>query len=156
MTLRRPSAIEIEISDTQSHLRLDHQTLSDQARRTLHREGVEHASISIALVDDATIQEINRRHLSHDWPTDVISFVLSEPGEPVLSGELVVSAERAIRVAAEIGLDPIAELTLYLVHGLLHLCGHDDRSAVDVESMRRREAEVLAELSVAYRFPPAA
>ena len=92
------------------------------------REGVEPASISIALVDDATIHAINRKHLGHDWPTDVISFLLSEPARPELAGELVVSAEMAAaHGAASRRSTRWTELSLYVVHGLLHLCGYDDR-----------------------------
>lgn len=148
--------IEVEVSDTQSHLRIDVQKLIDSVRRVLELEKIEHASISVALVDDATIHRINRDHLAHDWPTDVISFVLSEPGDPVFSGELVVSVERASLVATEVGVDPMAELTLYLVHGLLHLCGYEDGSASEVAAMRRREAEILAIFGVAHTIPPAA
>ena len=78
-------------------------------------------------MDDATIHAINRRHLAHDWPTDVISFVLSEPDDPALAAELVVSAEMAVvdRPGAW-GPTRRSELALYVVHGLLHLCGLDD------------------------------
>jgi probable rRNA maturation factor len=57
---------------------------------------------------------------------------------------LIISAEMAARTAAEIGADPAAELSLYLVHGLLHLCGFDDVDPADAARMRAREAEVLA------------
>jgi probable rRNA maturation factor len=102
------------------------------------------ASISIALVDDATIRGLNRTHLGHDWPTDVISFPLSAPEEPVLAGELVVSAEMAVAAAAELGLEPGDELCRYVVHGLLHLCGYDDRDESDARLMRERQEELLA------------
>ena len=55
----------------------------------------------MALVDNATIRRINRKHLAHDWPTDVISFTLSAAGEPELVGELVVSTEMAAATANE-------------------------------------------------------
>ena len=55
-------------------------TLWRLVRRHLARRGVVHAAISIALVDDAAIRAINARHLGHDWPTDVISFPLSDAG----------------------------------------------------------------------------
>jgi probable rRNA maturation factor len=142
-TEREPVSIEIEISDTQGHLRTDHPSLSGLARRALQAEGIERASISLALVDNATIHEVNRRHLGHDWPTDVISFRLSEPGDPVLTGEIIISAEMAAETARRAGVDPAAELALYLVHGLLHLCGYDDQSAEDIEAIRRREREIL-------------
>jgi probable rRNA maturation factor len=137
-------AIEVEISDTQGHLRVEPGDLTGLVRAVLAAEGHRRASISIAVVDQATIHAINRLHLGHDWPTDVISFPLSEPSEPTLSGELVVSAEMAASTAAEIGARPGDELALYVVHGLLHLCGYDDTSEPEAAAMRRREHELLA------------
>lgn len=136
-------AIEIEISDTQGHLRVVPEDLAALARSVLLAEGRRRASISIALVDQAAIHAINRDHLGHDWPTDVISFDLSEPGDAILVGELVVSAEMAAATAVDLGVAPGDELALYVVHGLLHLCGYDDLTELDAAAMRRREDELL-------------
>ena len=137
-------AILVEVSDTQGHLRFDHATLVRLVERVLTAEGRTDASISIALVDNATIRALNRQHLDHDWPTDVISFPLSGADEPVLAGEVVVSVEMAVRTAGELGTDPANELRLYVVHGLLHLCGYDDLVEEHAFGMRRREKELLA------------
>lgn len=153
METDRIAPVEVEVSDTQSHLAADPEALAGLTRRVLAAEGVGRASISIALVDDATIRVINRRHLGHDWPTDVISFGLSDPGDPALAGELVISAEMAAATARRAGCDPSAELALYVVHGLLHLCGRDDRSPDDAAAMRRREGEVLAAEGLINTFP---
>jgi probable rRNA maturation factor len=63
----------------------------------------------------------------------------------VISGEIVMSAETAARAAADCNSRPEYELSLYLVHGLLHLCGYDDLSPKERRLMRRREAEALRE-----------
>ncbi len=147
------SSIEIEISDVQGHLPLDPEDLAGLARRVLLFEGVERGSISIALVDDATIHALNRRHLDHDWPTDVISFRLSEPDELELNGELIVSTEMAARTAEEIGANARDELALYVVHGLLHLCGMEDQTESGAAAMRRRESEILSREGLANTFP---
>ena len=151
--------VTVEISDTQTSLRVDSQAITETVREVLRAEGRTHADISIALVDDATIHAVNRQHLQHDWPTDVITFSLSEPDDPTLAAELVVSAEMAAHTAAASGTDPQAELILYIVHGLLHLCDYDDRADGDARAMRRREAETLARLGIPNVFdqiPPAA
>jgi probable rRNA maturation factor len=145
--------IEVEVSDTQSHLDIDPVSIQALVRRTLLGEGIDRASISIALVDDATIHVLNRRHLDHDWPTDVITFVLSEADDPELAAELVVSAEMAAATARDAGVDPRSELALYLVHGLLHLAGLDDRTIEEAEVMRRREGEILASEGLINPFP---
>jgi probable rRNA maturation factor len=148
-----PDEIEVEISDTQGHLAVDPGALESLVRLVLIGERIGRASISVALVDDATIHAINRRHLDHDWPTDVISFLFSEPGGPECVGELVVSAEHAVTLARRLGTEPWPELALYVVHGLLHLCGYDDRSAADAAAMRGREGEVLAGAGLTNTFP---
>jgi probable rRNA maturation factor len=86
----------------------------------------------------------------------VISFVLADPTEAALAGELVVSAEMAAETARAGGFDARAELALYLVHGLLHLCGYDDQTPAEAATMRRREAEVLAKEGLTNTFPLAA
>ncbi|HKM53392.1 MAG TPA: rRNA maturation RNase YbeY [Isosphaeraceae bacterium] len=135
--------IKIEISNTQAFLTVDTRKLADLARRVLEGEGITSGLISLAMVDNATIHRINRQHLGHDWPTDVISFTLSEPDDPELAGELVISAEMAAATAHEMRVAPTDELALYVVHGLLHLCGYDDRSQPDVRRMRDRENQIL-------------
>ncbi|MGB0069705.1 MAG: rRNA maturation RNAse YbeY, partial [Isosphaeraceae bacterium] len=84
------AAIVVEISNTQGFLDVNADSLARLVEGILRDEGIEHATISVALVDNATIRRINRKHLAHDWPTDVISFTLSAAGEPELVGELVV------------------------------------------------------------------
>jgi probable rRNA maturation factor len=141
---RHEGAIAVEVSDTQGFLAVNPHELAELARRVLREEGIRRASVSIALVDNATIHRINRVHLGHDYPTDVISFVLSEPGEAELAAELVVSVEMARSTAADLGTDAWAELSLYVVHGLLHLCGYEDARDEEARAMRAREGEVLA------------
>ena len=148
--------VSVEVNDAQSFLAVDPDAVARVVRVALDAEGVADASVSVALVDDAAIRAVNRRHLGHDWPTDVISFPLSDPGDDALSGELVVSAETALATARGAGVPAWDELALYLVHGLLHLCGHDDHGAEARGAMRRREGEVLARLGLSNTFPAAA
>ena len=100
------------------------------------------ATIGLAIVDDKTIHELNRRYLDHDWPTDVLSFVLEDSPER-LEGEIVVSAETAAARAGEYGWPPSDELLLYVLHGILHLLGYDDKTAEAEARMRDREAHYL-------------
>jgi probable rRNA maturation factor len=147
------TGVVVEVGDTQTAFpNLDRHRLAVIARRVLQAEGVGSAQVSIAIVDDSTIHEVNRRHLDHDCPTDVISFVLSEPGEEVLSGELVVSAETAVRMAGRDGVEPWNELVLYVIHGLLHLCGLDDLTEPGAAAMRRREAQLLEAEGLSHPF----
>lgn len=147
-----PPAFEIDVSDSQSRVAVDRGAIAALVERALRGEGVSAATISLAIVDDPTIHRINRDHLDHDEPTDVITFDLSDAGDDRLRGELVVSAETAARVAAEVGVEPWDELALYVVHGLLHLCGCDDLDEVSAAEMRRREDAAMARLGLANPF----
>jgi probable rRNA maturation factor len=145
--------IEVEISNTQGHLRVDRAALEQLVCVVLAAEDRARASISIALVDNASIRAVNQTYLGHDWPTDVISFPLSAPADPVLTGELVISAEMACTSAREIGVDPRHELALYVVHGLLHLCGFDDHDHADRRRMREREDVLLSQAGLTNPYP---
>lgn len=111
-------------------------------RFVLAAEGVAEAEISLAIVDNETIHAINHRHLAHDYPTDVLTFPLSSPGE-TLTAEIVVGGEYAESEAAAHGWTPREELLLYVTHGLLHLCGHDDHQASARRRMVARQTELL-------------
>ena len=117
-------------------------------RAVLREEGVSEAEISLAFVDNPAIHQLNKRYLGHDEPTDVLSFPMSDPGSKRLTGELVIGAELAKIEAESRGHDVQAELALYVIHGLLHLCGYDDKSSSDAEEMRERERYYLRLLSL--------
>src|SRR5439155_15407260 len=106
------------------------------------------AKISLAFVDNPTIQQLNKRYLDHDEPTDVLSFSWNEGDGALLDGEIVIGAEVAIEQAMARGHDVQAELALYVIHGILHLCGYDDKSAEDAADMRQRERHYLEKLAL--------
>jgi probable rRNA maturation factor len=106
--------------------------------------------LSIVFVSDAELARLHAEHLDDSSPTDVMAFDLGvEGGGP--AGEVYVSVERARAVARERGLAPEAELLLYVVHGCLHLCGHDDHEPRARARMRAAERAVLARLVRARR-----
>ncbi len=134
----------IEVQDRQAVVVIDPQRLIEAVRQVLRQESVAAAEINVALVDDDEMQQLNRRYLEHDYPTDVLSFTYASP--PRLEGELVIGAERAKRVAAENGTDRQAELLWYVVHGTLHLVGFDDATDELRREMRLREAVAMRAL----------
>ena len=101
--------------------------------------------IEVALVDDETLAELHGRYLDDPSVTDVMAFELGEEGGGPL-GEIYVSVDRAEIVAGRRGSSWERELTLYLVHGALHLCGFNDLEDADREAMREAEAAVLERL----------
>ncbi len=142
--------ISIELANEQEQLRVDAERLRRAAAAILHDAGVEDGSLSIAVVDDATIHVLNRKYLDHDQPTDVLSFVLEQEGSR-LEGEVIVSAETAVRTAGHLDWTADDELLLYVVHGTLHLVGHDDLQDEPRRRMRAAERQYLAQLGVEYR-----
>jgi probable rRNA maturation factor len=108
------------------------------------------ALLSVVLVDDAEIRELNRRYLNRDRATNVISFPMQE-GEgsgvnPLLLGDVVISVDTAFRDADEAGVAGEGELYFLLLHGILHLTGYNHEH-VDEEEARRmeaRESEIFA------------
>lgn len=100
------------------------------------------AEISITAVDDNKIMEINKQFLSKDAVTDVISFDLSdENGPPAF--EIIVNTQLAERTAEQQNHAPLAELALYICHGMLHNLGYDDLEASDAEKMHQVEDRLL-------------
>ena len=138
--------IRVKIASPQEIVPLDYAKLRETARVVLEGEGVNEARISLAFVDNATIHGLNKRFLNHDEPTDVLSFPMSGPDAKCLEGELVLGAEVAKAQSAERGHEVSAELALYVIHGLLHLCGYDDHEEPDIQRMRERERKYLKQL----------
>ena len=137
---------KIAVASPQDVVAIDRKRVREVARAVLDGEGVADAEISLAFVDNPTIHTLNKRYLGHDEPTDVLSFPLSEPGARKLAGELVIGVEVAQAQAAERGHDVHAELALYVIHGLLHLCGYDDKDEDGAKEMRSRERHYLTSL----------
>jgi len=117
-------------------------------RAVLRRHTVVSARISVALVDDTVMARLNRDHLGHDGPTDVLSFDLRDEGDgkTAIDGEIVVSLDTAARQARQRGHTVEAELALYAVHGTLHLLGYDDRRKADAKRMHDMEDEILSSI----------
>jgi probable rRNA maturation factor len=138
--------IRIKIASPQEIVPLDYAKLRETGRVVLEGEGIREAQISLAFVDNPTIHRLNKQFLHHDEPTDVLSFPMSAPKAKILEGELVIGVEVAKEQAAERGHDIAAELALYAIHGLLHLCGYDDHSDGEVKKMRDREWHYLRAL----------
>lgn len=143
--------IEVEIANEQDKLPIDEERLVAAARLLLRSEGITAATISLAVVDDPTIHELNRRHLGHDYATDVLSFVL-EASPDRFEGEVIVSADTAISSAGRFDWSPADELLLYVIHGCLHLAGHDDQTDEARAIMRDREKHYLAEFGLLPRY----
>ena len=122
---------------------VDRRLLRSRAARVLQALSRTRSELSIALVDDATIADLNSRYRDESGATDVLSFSLVEGEDKDLGGKLlgdvVISVETAARQArrAHRGLD--AEVARLLIHGTLHLLGHDHATDDEARTMRAEE-----------------
>ena len=137
--------------EVDAHALGDEQEISSRIRAAViaaaSARGFHCGSLGVLVTDDQTIHQINRDHLAHDYPTDVISFAYSQQ-RPEVEGELVVSWDTAQREAADLGWPAINELLLYVVHGVLHVCGMDDQAPEARADMRRAERQVLSSIGI--------
>ena len=109
-------------------------------------ERVRLREVNVVLAGRELVHEINRTWLGHDWPTDVVSFPLDAEAQAdgVIDGEVYVDLDMAAERAEEFGATPEGEALRYVVHGLLHLCGHDDATDDERAAMRALEDRYLA------------
>ncbi len=94
----------------------------------------------ITLISSRRMQMLNKRFLRHDRPTDVLTFRYDEEA---IAGEILIDPIQAKRYAREHAVSSYEELQRYLVHGLLHWLGHDDRTPEQQRRMRQMENRVL-------------
>ena len=109
--------------------------------------GWTNGEISVALISDVEIRQVNKDHLSHNYPTDVISFDLTS-GNEILEGEIIASIETADREAPEHNWKGDDELLLYVIHGMLHIIGLGDKKPAETKRMREAEQYYLSQFGV--------
>ncbi len=140
----------IQLANEQNRIEVSEAEVAALVGAVYASENLAPVPLSIAIVDDETIRDVNRTHLDHDWATDSISFGYDEDAGELLegdvAGEVIVSAETAAREAREHGNTPRYELFLYIAHATLHLLGHDDDTPAKRDAMNARAAEILAGL----------
>ena len=101
------------------------------------------AELQYIFCSDPYLLEINSQFLQHDFYTDIITFPLSDPGQPI-SGEIYISVDRVRDNTREFGSSLKKELHRVIFHGALHLCGYKDKSPQDEKLMREMEDKYLA------------
>lgn len=119
--------------------------LEAAVRAVTDRLGAGEGEISVTLLDDEAIRALNRDHLDHDWPTDVLSFALFQEGEPVV-GDIYLGYDQALRQAHEERVSSGEELLRLAVHGTLHVLGYDhpdDPAERASSQMYRLQEEIL-------------
>jgi len=154
----------IYISNSTTRHRIDRRALERTAHALLKGAGEKGASLSIALVGDAAIRRLNREHRGQDRPTDVLSFSLATApdarnvrpgrgrGPERLLGDVVISLDRAAEQAAAYDASVAAEVQRLLIHGILHLLGHDHHRAGERARMVAEERRLAALIGLAWPY----
>jgi probable rRNA maturation factor len=113
------------------------------AARALRAVGHARHRVQVTVVGDRAIRRLHARHLGADTSTDVLAFDLDGPGPARLLGEVIVSAETAARQARRLRVPVALEMDLLVVHGILHLVGHDDHDPAAARRMHERARAIL-------------
>jgi probable rRNA maturation factor len=137
----------VEVSSTVRSLPLKPQRVRDLVDATLAAEKIRDAMISVAFVGRTAITRLNRNYLRHEGPTDVISFGMGRetPSMPAI-GDIYICPEIAARNAARLGIPVTQELARLVVHGTLHVAGHDhpEDDSRTQSAMWKKQERILA------------
>lgn len=133
---------------------VDGRALVATARRLLEALDEADAALSLSLVDDAAIRALNLKYRGRNAPTDVLSFPLDGTPAEVerLLGDVVISVETALRQAADYDAPLQREIYRLLIHGLLHLKGHDHERSAERRVMEREERRLAHAIALPWPY----
>ena len=141
--------MEVLIDDRQSRQKISLKKIKQTVQVILDALDCPNGEISILIVDDPQIEELNQQYLNRQGPTNVIAFAMRE-GEfsdlsPHLLGDVVISTDTAAREAQMAATSMEQRFNELLVHGILHLMGYDHETSADDERvMEDKSREILA------------
>jgi probable rRNA maturation factor len=136
---------------------VDGRALVATARRLMQAIGQEESAISLTLIGDAAMQELNKDYRGKDAATDVLSFPLDQgpaTDSERLLGDVVISVDTAARQASEYDATLQRELYRLLIHGLLHLLGHDHVLVRERRKMEREERRLATAIALPWPYDP--
>lgn len=122
--------------------------LKSDAQKLLHATGRTDGELSILLTDDAHIRELNRTHRGKDKATDVLSF----PGAAPMLGDIVISVDTARRQAADYDAPLQNEINRLLIHGVLHVLGHDHHEPAERAAMEAEERRLASAIAMPWPY----
>lgn len=109
--------------------------------KVIKDEGFELGDVTVILVTDGYLLELNQKHLDHDYYTDIITFDYCQ--DNVISGDLFISVDRVKENSDTFQTDFKVELNRVMIHGVLHLCGYKDKTEEEERLMRFLENKYL-------------
>jgi probable rRNA maturation factor len=150
--------MKILIRKQRGKQKINKKTVRKIGRAILSALGYPDAELSISLVNDRSIAQLNETYLKRSRPTDVLAFAMGEGDfsmvNPHLLGDVVISSERALSQAASKYHSFEEELCLLLIHGILHLVGYDHETpGYQARRMRKKENELFRLMSKQFLSP---
>jgi len=143
----KPERVVVEVSSTVRRAGISSSRVKRLVEKTLRSERIKDALISVAFVGRTTMSRLNRKYLGHRGPTDVISFGMGRemPGQPAI-GDIYICPEVAARNARAQRVAVADELARLVVHGTLHVAGHEhpDDDTREQSAMWMRQERILA------------
>ena len=141
--------MSILIENKQKRIKIDIRRVRRFLKKILEFLDCKDKEISLLFVDNEEIQKLNKMYLNRDWPTNVMSFPLSN-GEfsdvnPDILGDIVVSVEIAQKDAERVGIEFDDELDFLMIHGILHLLNYNHENTSDEIAllMKKKEQELF-------------
>lgn len=140
--------MDVQIGNRQSIHRISKKKIRQTASVILNALGYPDAELSILIVDDQQIAQLNRQYLNREGPTNVIAFSMRQ-GQfsdiaPNLLGDVVISADKAHREAQSAGISMQDRFDQLLIHGTLHLLGYDhEKTEAEARKMEKKNNKLL-------------
>jgi len=120
--------------------------INEWIKKVADLHGKKVGEISYIFCDDEKILEVNNQYLQHDYYTDIITFDYTAGNK--ISGDIFISLDTVKSNSEEFGTDYIVELQRIIIHGILHLCGIEDKTDEARKNMTEKENEALAILKI--------
>ena len=153
------SVCELALLNRQRAKRINLRKLREITEAALEELGISGWKLAFHFVGAKRMAQINKSHLNHDGPTDVITFDYADcprpqtpDPRPELHGEIFICVAVAVTQAREFGTTWQSEIVRYIVHALLHLCGYDDLNPKARREMKQHENRLVRKLSGEFRF----
>ena len=139
---------KIDIQNLQNIAKIDKNKILECADYVLKAMGEDDAELSLVLVNDMYIRNLNWKYRRNDSATDVLAFPMRDSRglSGSVLGDVVISVETAKREAGKRKKDLQEEMDLYFVHGILHLLGYDDEKIRKRKKMKQKEKELMESL----------
>ena len=145
--------MKLQIRNSQNKINIDKRRIRSTVLKIMKMLDCADKELSISLVDDDYIQELNKHYLGRDKTTNVISFSIRE-GEygninPQLLGDVIISVDTAMKDADKGKLSIDQEIDFLMIHGILHLLGynHENTTKEETKKMRQKEKELFNEIN---------